>query len=99
MTPDKLRDVARDAESDTHSGIWDYPSVLRDAADEIERLQAALARIARPEALFVATSKVDPEAYARMLFAQQVLDGGGVAEITQAVEAATRARYLPELSR
>lgn len=43
MTPEKLRDVARDAESDTHSGIWDYPSVLRDAADEIERLRRSVA--------------------------------------------------------
>ncbi|KAF0674469.1 hypothetical protein [Profundibacterium mesophilum] len=41
-TPEKLRDVARDAESDTHSAIWDYPAVLREAADEIERLRQAL---------------------------------------------------------
>jgi hypothetical protein len=43
MTPEKLRDVARDAESDTRSAIWDYPAVFRDAADEIERLQKAVA--------------------------------------------------------
>ena len=47
MTPEKLRDVARDAESDTHSAIWNYPTVLRDAADEIERLQARLSAFER----------------------------------------------------
>lgn len=44
-TSNKLRDVARDAESDTHSAIWDYPEVLREAAEKIDYLTDLLNKI------------------------------------------------------
>jgi hypothetical protein len=43
MTPETLRHAAKDADRDTPSALWDYPAVLRNAADEIERLQKAVA--------------------------------------------------------
>ena len=47
-----------------------------EQAAEIDRLTKALTRIATPSAFWVATSDVDPEALARMVYAQCILDGG-----------------------
>lgn len=70
--------------------------VLRDAAAEIERLRAALGRIAEPEAFFVATSDIDPEALGRMLYAQKILSGSSFLSAEKTTEEELRARFLPE---
>ena len=67
---------------------------MEDAADEIERLRAALDRIAEPEAFYVATARVDPEAFARMIYAGgAVLPSVDLVKLEKSVEATTRDRY------
>ncbi len=61
--------------------------------DNIDRLEAALRRIATPSAFFVATSSVDPEAYARMVFAENILCGSSVEDAEAYAEDSTRQRY------
>lgn len=56
-----------------------YDLMVRSArvqTAEIERLRAALIRIATPEAFYVATSSVDPETYARMIYAEAAAEPG-----------------------
>lgn len=57
-------------------------------------LVQALERIAEPKAFFVGTSKVDPEAFARMVFAEQILKGESVQDAEAVAELLTRNRYL-----
>lgn len=59
-------------------------------------LVKALERIAEPKAFFVATSNVDPEAYARMVFANQILKGASVDAAEAATEMLTKKRYSKE---
>lgn len=75
-------------------------SILEDCADkiteqaaEIERLKAGLTRIATPCAFYVATSDVDPEAFARMIYAEKVAGGVDLSEADAQTEAETRKRY------
>lgn len=49
---------------------------ITEQAETIERLRDALTRIATPSAFWVATSDVNPECLARMVYAECVLDGG-----------------------
>lgn len=60
---------------------------------EIERLREALTRIETPMAFHVPTAHVDPEAYARMIFAEQVGRGKSVKDAETIAEKKTRARY------
>ena len=48
---------------------------LTAQAAEIERMKAALTRIATPSAFYVATADVNPEALARMVYAEKVRNG------------------------
>lgn len=62
-------------------------------AEHIAHLNNALARIANPNAFYVATSKVDPEVYARMVFAQCILDGYTLEAASAKTAYDTRERY------
>ena len=62
-------------------------------AETIDHLRAALLRVATPNAFYVATSRVDPEAFARMTFAQAILDGLTIEKSEQKTEFETRQRY------
>ena len=62
-------------------------------AENVAHLRAAITRIATPEAFYVATSKVDPEAFARMTYAQCILDGYTLEAATKKTEYETRQRY------
>lgn len=64
-------------------------------AEKVEHLRAALRRIATPEAFYVATASIDPEAYARMVFADYILDGMTLKAASDKAEYETRRRYLP----
>ncbi len=72
-------------------------SELEDAyieqAGEIERLKTGLARIALPCAFYVATSVVNPEAFARMIYAEKVWSGIEPSEADDQTEIETRNRY------
>jgi hypothetical protein len=61
--------------------------------DKIAHLTAALVRVATPEAFYVATSNVDPEAFARMVFAQAILEDHTLESATAKAEFETRQRY------
>ncbi len=54
----------------------DVKDGLTAQAATIERLREALKRIATPAAFWVATSDVNPECLARMVYAQCIHDGG-----------------------
>lgn len=62
-------------------------------SEEVEKLKAALKRIAEPEAFYVATSHIDPEAYARMMFAEYILAGFEVESAVRMAEQSARDRY------
>lgn len=62
-------------------------------AEIVAHLRAALLRIATPQAFYVATSNVDPESFARMIFAQAILDGLTLEEAERKTEFETRKRY------
>ena len=62
-------------------------------AEKVEHLRAALERIATPNAFYVATSNVDPEAFARMTYADQVLKGVSLVDDESVTGALTRKRY------
>lgn len=62
-------------------------------AEQVAHLRAAMERIATPEAFYVATSHVDPEAFARMTFAQCILDGYTLKAAAEKTEYETRQRY------
>lgn len=64
-----------------------------DAEAENARMREALKRVSAPEAFYVATSNVDPEAYARMVYAQAVLDGLILERAQQKAEFEVRQRY------
>ncbi|MGC1497272.1 MAG: hypothetical protein WA790_15795 [Sulfitobacter sp.] len=64
-----------------------------EAADRIDALEAALLRIATPQAFFVATSSVDPEAYARMIYAESILGDYTLKAASDKAEYETRRRY------
>ena len=64
-----------------------------DDYQRIEHMRRALKRIAEPQAFYVATSDVDPEAFARMTFAQAILDDQTVESAIQKAELETRQRY------
>jgi hypothetical protein len=58
-----------------------------------KHLKEALERIAKPEAFYVATSHVDPEAYARMMYAQLILEGFSLEDAEAEAEKLVRKRY------
>lgn len=64
-----------------------------DDADKVAHLRKALERIATPEAFYVATSKVDPEAFARMVYAQAILEDHTLQSAAKKAEYETRERY------
>lgn len=78
-------------EAIAHGGSWE--SVPKAAKEEIERLRGALERIQIPMAFYVATSRVDPEAYARMVYAAAVLEGQSLPDADNFAETKTIARY------
>lgn len=61
--------------------------------ERVERLEKALERIETPNAFWVATAHVDPEAYARMVFAELVRRGKSVEDAEEIAEKKTRTRY------
>lgn len=69
---------------------------LEAAQARIAELEGALDRIAMPEAFFVATGHIDPEAFARMWFARLIREGSSVEDANVATEDKVRDRYLPE---
>lgn len=68
-------------------------SMLHALLAQVETLEAGLKRIATPEAFYVATSHVDPETYARMIYADKVLAGINPKEADTETEAETHKRY------
>ena len=74
-------------------GVAASANRLEELLTENERLRTALDRIQTPEAFFVATSKVDPETFARMVYAEAVLAGDDLGAAAQKTENAVRARY------
>ena len=64
-----------------------------DDEERIEFLLAALKRIAEPEAFYVATSDVDPEVFARMAYARNILDDFTLERAEEKAKFDTRARY------
>lgn len=79
---DQLNDGRRVADQDA-----------KRAADEIERLRSALERISTPEAFYVSTSQVDPEALGRMVYANAVCEGQDLGAAAQRVENVLRERF------
>ncbi len=63
---------------------------LAEVTATAELLRTALARLAEPQAFYVATAFVDPETYARMWYAQHVLKGDPLAAANEKAEAAAR---------
>lgn len=61
--------------------------------ERIEHYEEALRRISMPIAFHLPTSKVDPESYARMIYAEAVLDGLTLERASQKAEYETRRRY------
>ncbi|KEP68793.1 hypothetical protein DL1_08580 [Thioclava dalianensis] len=57
------------------------------------RLERAIERIATPEAFYVATSKVDPETFARMTFATEIGAGHSIEQATNTAERETKRRF------
>ena len=64
----------------------------------IEHLTSAIKRIATPEAFYVASSSVDPEAFARMTFAKCILDGMTLDAAEEKASYETRQRYVSKSS-
>ncbi|WP_306150691.1 hypothetical protein [Roseovarius sp. MMSF_3281] len=62
-------------------------------AEKVKHLRAALLRIATPEAFYVATAHVDPETFARMVYAEAILDGLVLERAEQKAKFETRRRY------
>ena len=67
-------------------------SYLNQAADEIERLRAGLKALAEPQAFYVATSDVPPEALGRMIFAEEILKGSDLGLARKISESAAHVR-------
>lgn len=65
-------------------------------AETIDHLREALRRIAEPKAFYVATGHIDPEAYARMIYAQNILDGYTLQRAEQKAEREVRRRKAQE---
>ncbi len=66
---------------------------LSSQRSEAERLRAGLQRIATPSAFYVGTCHVDPEAFARMIYAEKVLAGMDLELADKETEAETKDRY------
>lgn len=66
---------------------------LSSQRSEAERLRAGLQRIATPSAFYVGTCHVDPEAFARMIYAEKVLAGLDLELADKETEAETKGRY------
>lgn len=64
-----------------------------DDADMIKHLRSALERISEPQAFYLPTAKVDPEAYARMIYAECILNGYTLKAASDKTEYMTRERY------
>lgn len=62
-------------------------------AEKVEHLRAALLRIATPEAFYVATAHIDPEAYAHMIYARAILDDYTLKAASEKAEFETHKRY------
>lgn len=75
-----------------HTTILHGLRALDDPAGRIDHLKAALERIAKPEAFYVATS-IDPEAYARMIYADCILNDMTLEAARAKAEYETRQRY------
>lgn len=60
---------------------------------ENERLREALKRITTPLAFYMATSDVDPEVFARMVYAYKVRGGMSLKQAEKETEAETQERY------
>ena len=98
----RLRSGIDNADSDHmgHMELGGVVSTMTEAADalteqaaEIDRLKTGLARIALPCAFYVATSVVNPEAFARMIYAEKVWSGIEPSEADDQTEIETRNRY------
>ena len=79
--------------ADNDAGLDETAVLIRKIAHERDHMKAAIVRIATPEAFHVATSRVDPEAFARMTYAQCVIDGHTLKSATEKTEYETRQRY------
>lgn len=62
-------------------------------AERIAHLKDALRRIAKPEAFYVATASIDAEAFARMIYAEAILEDLSLERAEQKAEHETRQRY------
>lgn len=62
-------------------------------AEKVEHFRTALLRIATPSAFYVATAHVAPEAFARMTYAQAILDYMTLEAAEKKTEFETRQRY------
>lgn len=71
----------------------DLKAQLTALQAENARLRAGLLRIATPEAFYVATRDINPEAFARMIYAEKVLAGTDLELADKETEAETRDRY------
>lgn len=71
----------------------DHDATVRENDETITHLRNALERIATPKAFYVATSDINPEAYARMIYAQAILDGLTLERAEQKTEYETHQRY------
>lgn len=80
-------------ESPPHAVKYHHDDTVTALQSKVARLEAALKRIETPEAFWVATAHVDPETYARMIFAEQVGRGKYIEDAETIAEKKTRARY------
>lgn len=63
------------------------------AQDQVAKMKKALVRIGEPKAFFRPTSRVDPEAYARMIFADMIVAGRDFDSAEAEAERKTQDRY------
>lgn len=86
--PEGFQGIADDAEV----MIYFQAARITDLEAENAKLRAALGRVARPEAFYVATSNIDPEALARMIYSQAILGGLALSAAEETAEREARKR-------
>lgn len=95
----------RDAGISSDGNMWRFWSDkanlhVRKAAEERARAdaaEAALKRIATPLAFYIPRA-VDPEAFARMVYAEAILNGETAEDAEKEAESKTRERYAPPMN-